>query len=258
MGTGRAQEQTSWVLRETELNGQEQGDTMAEPGSLRQLVVRFGVGLHCQNQGRFRCTLVECRVRWRHSISSLLSKGKTRARALLTDQLTEAVDTKCRLRLVRTDGGLRAYSEYLGGLSPSPDLVITSADTAPPHGDENSCVWNILTRTSRRSLAPPLSSLPRDRAAPFASGRLVRCRLQGSGRRAGWMIWHHTVISLCCEPAYTLILHKLRLCQGSESDSQVATFACIQLARKGVAVPHVHLPNTYAYRLSHVFTLSID
>jgi hypothetical protein len=50
------------------------------------------------------------------------------------------------------------------------------------------------------------------------------------------LIWHHTAMSGCEH------MHEVRL--GEEGDSQVATFACMQLNRNGALVPSVHSPNT--------------
>jgi hypothetical protein len=51
------------------------------------------------------------------------------------------------------------------------------------------------------------------------------------------LIWHHTAMSGCEH------MHKVRL--EEEGDSQVATFACMQLNPNGALVPCVHSPNTH-------------
>jgi hypothetical protein len=63
------------------------------------------------------------------------------------------------------------------------------------------------------------------------SGRLARYR------RGPWVIWHHMRL-LHCEPVRELYCY-------ARGESQVATFACIRLFRKGAMLPSLHSPNTY-------------
>jgi hypothetical protein len=71
----------------------------------------------------------------------------------------------------------------------------------------------------------------KDAAAGFGTARALNTDC--------WMIWHH-IGWYGCEHVQTLRLRQ-------EDDSEVATFACIQLTHKGVLVPNVHSPNTYTH-----------
>jgi hypothetical protein len=91
------------------------------------------------------------------------------------------------------------------------------------------CARDTAASILQRSAASPITMNDGCGGKTFGTARALHTSL--------WVIWHHIKLSRC-EPMH-------RLHSYARGESQVATFACIQLFHIGAMLPSLHSPNTH-------------